>query len=102
MRISDGSSDVCASDLGLWILPELGGHFKHDPILARLGKDGGYQALAKRIVQGVIDHCIGNAQARSRIPVYDHGGLQATALQVVDHAPQLWKLTQGKIGSEHV
>src|SRR3546814_9449380 len=64
---------------------------KHHPILAGLCKDGGNQSLAKGIVQSVIDHCVSDAQPRSRIPVYDYGRLQAAG-RSEEHTSELQSL----------
>ena len=73
---------------------ELRLHFQHHPILIGLREDRGYQALAKRVVQGVVDGRRGDAQAARRGAIDFHVGFQSLVLQVTGHVGQLRQLVQ--------
>ena len=63
--------------------------FQHDTILVRLREDGRDLALAKGIIQRIVDGLRADAEARRRIAVDDQERLQAQVLVVAGHITEL-------------
>lgn len=88
-----GSGDIQAGEC---VGPKLerGGHFKDNSVLVALGKDGGDQALAKRVVERTVNGGHRDAHPSCRVAVNVHIGLQTLLLLVTGHIGQLWQLAQ--------
>ena len=63
-------------------LHEGGVHLHDHVVLVQTGVDGGHEALAEGVVQGVVDGLGRDAQAGGRGPVDDQGSLQPLVLEV--------------------
>ena len=73
---------------------ELRFDFQHDPILIRLREDGRDLALAKGVIQRIVDRLRANTEARRRIAVDDQARLQAQVLVVAGNITELRQLLQ--------
>src|SRR5262249_50087541 len=58
-------------------------------ILIQLCEDGRHLTLAKRVVQGVVDHLGGYAESRSGISIDNQIGLKAVVLLIARDVPEL-------------
>ncbi len=76
------------------ILLELRVHFKHNAILVQLGKDRRNLALAKGVVERVVNRLGQNAKARRRIAVDGEVGIQSAVKLVGRDIAQLRLLFQ--------
>ena len=73
---------------------ELRFDFQHDPILVRLREDRRDLALAKGVIQRIVDRLRADAEARRRIAVDDQARLQAQILVVAGDIAELRQCLQ--------
>ena len=67
---------------------------QHHAVLTGLGVDGADLALAKSVIQGIVDSADADAQTRRGVTVDVQKHLQATVLQVAGHVGQFRLLAQ--------
>ena len=73
----------------LQMVLELRFDFQYDTILVRLREHGRNLALAKGVIQHIVDRLHADAEAGCRIAVDDHARLQAQVLVVAGNITEL-------------
>ena len=90
-----GAADIDVVQLA-GVLLKVGLGLQNDAILVQLGEDRRDDALTIGVVKGVVDELGGDAETRGRAAVDGQVGLQALALLIAAHVPELRQFLQGR------